>query len=295
MTMMTLRGYLALLDYEGAAKRVPPRLVRNIDMLVKYTHTNRDAIVLVVSKEGEGKSTLVYEASTLVARDNPDLFVLDNIVYAPEHFEKRILEAPRHSAIDVDEGTSLFLRGDANTKWGRQRVKFLSQIRSRNHIMFVTLTESGFARADPQVIHDRATALIRITKRGRMWWYSKQKLVQIDVDPVRRMVKRWGEPNWKGSFKQLPKDVYIEYENYKHKKLEELNRPEEEKGEFNPDERWVGTKEAMKILGFKRAESVLQRVKDGTLPAAKTRTGRWRFRAADVLALLSNYRTSLDG
>ena len=238
-----------MIEYHEAVKLVCKKLVHNVERIIAHTHTNRDFIIVIVSKEGDGKSTLAQEIGCLVAQKDNDLFIVENNVYSPEDFEEKVRRCPRHSAIIADEGTSLFLRADSNTKWGRQRTKLLSQIRSRNHIIMVLLTESGFARVDPQILHDRCKAVIRITKRGRMWWYSKSKIKDIDFDEKKRMVKHWGAPNWKGGFKKLPKLAYKYYEKYKHNKLDELTPKEKAEG-IEEESAFMTTGEFGKAVGL---------------------------------------------
>ena len=278
-----------------AAALVPPRLVLNIGTLVAYTKTMRDVFIIIVSKEGEGKSTLAQimgAVSNGFAEENGQLrYALDSNIYDETEFKTRVFQTLNRFYI-ADEGTSMFLRADSNTKWGKERVKVLSQMRSRRHIFIVTLTESGLCRVDPQILHDRATAMIRITKRGRFQWFNKQNMRRLEVDPAKRMIKRWPDMNWAANFKKLPNKYYKQYETYKHNELEKYNTDEDN---INVLSGYITPAEAKNMLGYKSVTPIYSMVKKNEVRWAKDAGNNTRINREDIRKLQLLIKDSFSG
>jgi len=223
-----------MIEFEKAVSLVPERYVHNLKRIIERTKHDRDHFIMIVAREGEGKSSFAQISGALIAglQNNPECWKLEHNVYDVQSMMSRAHKIPYHGALNCDEGTAIFFRGDAQSREGKERIKFLTTCRSKRLIWFVCVTESGFCRIDPMLIQDRCENLIRIPKRGRMHWYSKDKLRQIWIDDKTRKVKRWGEPNWTGSWKKMPKAAFKEYEDWKHKALSGVGEDDDEEPKF---------------------------------------------------------------
>ena len=210
-----------MISYDEACKLTPDKLIKNIFRIYQHLLTERDFWIIIVSREGEGKSTLgqLIGALWVGVTKNPALFSVENNVYGIKQLKKLMHTRPKYSCIESDEGSGMYMRADAMTKEGKDRKKLAWTIRSMCHLHIIALTETGFAQVDPMLLKDRVKAVIRIPKRGRLFWYSKNKLAKIEVDRDNQCVKRWGKPNWKASFRALPKKEYEEYNTHKRKML----------------------------------------------------------------------------
>ena len=256
-----------MIDFETAVSFMPDRYVHNLKRIIERTKHDRDHFILVVAKEGEGKSSFVQISGAIVAglQNNPECWKLEHNVYDVPSMMARAHKIPYHGALNCDEGTQIFFRGDAQSREGKDRIKFLTTCRSKRLIWFVCVTESGFCRIDPMLVQDRCETLIRIPKRGRMHWYSKEKLRRIWVDDKLRKVKRWGEPNWTASWKKMPKKDFCEYEEWKHAELE---------GDEDTDQVWYTQTRVCKELGV---TSGFVKPRRAELGGKKNPAGNWVY------------------
>jgi len=255
----------------------------NLKRMWEHTGTERDCWIIIVSKEGEGKSTLaqLIGMAWIAISGNKALFSLDNNVYFIPDLEDRMKTRPKRSCIISDEGSQMFMRADAMTKEGKQRLKLAWKIRSQCHLHVVLLTESAFARVDPILLQDRVKALIRVPKRGRLHWFSKRKLLNIQVDEKEKIVKRWGKANWTGSFRKLPEKSYEEYDAHKSKQLgtneaEDLSVP---KGKYYT----VGQAAKQWLVSV---QTSIRWCDNGKVKAIKNALGTWRIPESEVKRLL---------
>ena len=124
------------------------------------------------------------------------------------------------------------------------------------------------------LLRDRVKALIRVPKRGRLHWFSKKKLVKIEIDREEQRVKRWGKANWTASFRKLPKADYDEYDKHKRGSLGT-------KGEDEKIEKYYSPRQAAQVwlVPIKTANHWIN---IGKVKSVKTANGRHRIPQSEV-------------
>lgn len=270
------------MSFDDVQCLAPDRLINNLFRIYEHLRTERDFWIILVSREGEGKSTLaqIMGILWLGITHNDSLFSFNNNTYGISHLKELMKTRPKYSCIISDEGSQMFMRADAMTKDGKERKKLAWTIRSMCHLHIIALTETGFAQVDPMLMKDRVKAVIRIPKRGRMFWYSKSKAQQIEIDRENQCVKRWGKPNWKASFKPLPELVYAEYDNHKKHLLGTDGSPS--------DQKYYSTAQVAK-LWMMTQQGVIKWIKEGKVKATRNAAGAYRVPEIEVQKYMPEY------
>lgn len=149
-------------------------LKANLDHMVKdVTKNNYDGFILIVGREGFGKTTLAFQ----IAKYVDPTFNLDHVVFTAEQFLEAVDNAERYSAIVFDETMGYLSSRGSMSKFNKVLIKVMSEMRSKN--LFVFLNIPNFFMMDWYVAQHRTTGLLYIRKRGYFGCYdypTKKKL-----------------------------------------------------------------------------------------------------------------------
>jgi DNA-binding ferritin-like protein (Dps family) len=224
-----------------------------------------DWLMAVCGLEGSGKSTCALQ---LCYEIDPDMFKRKtSIVTDLAGLKDAYRQAKKGDAILIDEGAQLFYNRNAMTKDVKEALQLLRGLRGLN--LFVVVCMPDFKSLDPYIREHRLNAMVFIPKRGRAWWYSKRKIKKLAN--VQERHKKRVKPDYKSSFKDLPKELKEEYK--KHKK-EMMNRYLVEK----KDKKSLGKKQLANKLfseGMMDIESVTKII-DSTIDSVKRYKSEWK-------------------
>ncbi len=148
-------------------------LKANLDHLKKQVRKDFDGFVLVVGREGFGKSTI---ASQMAMYCDPT-YNLDRCVFTAEQFIEAVTTADRYQAVVFDETMGYLSSRQNMSKFNRSLIKIMSEMRSRNLIVFLCIP--NYFMMDWYVALHRTTGLIYTYQRTRFGSYdyaTKKKL-----------------------------------------------------------------------------------------------------------------------
>ena len=190
-------------------------LKANLDHMIKdVTKKNYDGFVLIVGREGFGKSTLAFQIAKYCDND----FDLSRVVFTADQFLEAVKVAPRYSAIVFDETMGYLSSRGAMSKFNKVLIKVMSEMRSKN--LFVFLNIPNFFMMDWYVAQHRTTGLIYIRQRGIFGSYdypTKKRLYMEGKKTHSYSIP----PNYRGNFRStfvLPSQE--EYEAKKQKAID---------------------------------------------------------------------------
>jgi hypothetical protein len=188
-------------------------LQANIDHMKKdVMKRNYDGFVLIVGREGYGKTTM----SLQVAKYCDPTFGLDRVVFTAEQFLEAVDKAEKYQAIVFDETMGYLSSRGAMSKFNRALIKVMSEMRSKN--LFIFMNIPNIFMMDWYVAQHRTTGLIYIYKRRFFGSYDY---------PTKKKLYREGKkyhtyhipPNFKGKFtKYFP----IDQQAYEKKKQDAI-------------------------------------------------------------------------
>jgi len=189
-------------------------LKANLDACIKDVRKkDHDKFILLVGKEGVGKTTLSFQCALYV----DPTFDLDRVVFTPQQFLEAVEHAEKYQAIVFDETVWSLGARSAMTKMNRVLVKVMSEMRSKN--LFVFMNIPNFFMMDWYVAQHRTTGLLYIYQRGRFGSYdypTKKKLYLLG----KRMHNYGVSPNFIGNY---PKHFCVDKEKYEAKKQLAIN------------------------------------------------------------------------
>ncbi len=132
-----------------------------------------DAFIVVSGREGFGKSTLAGQ----VAQYLDPTYSLDRCTFTSDQFKEACLNANKFQAIVFDETMGYLSSRGAMSKFNRDLIKIMSEMRSKN--LFVILCIPNFFELDRYPALHRTTGLLHVYTRGRFGCYdykTKKKL-----------------------------------------------------------------------------------------------------------------------
>lgn len=186
--------------------------------VVKDLINNKDFDWLHVTcgKEGIGKSTdNIHNCMEI----DPEFFEKDNVIVTVPELKRAFREATKGSAIAIDEGGAMFYCRDAMTKETKLANKLLMGLRGKN--CFVSICMPNLFDIDKYILMHRVCSCSRVVSRGRAWFYSKAKIVQMLNQNKKFKTQKWIDPNFKYSFPKLPKDIEAKYKAMKDNIMED--------------------------------------------------------------------------
>lgn len=146
----------------------------NTDAMIKdVTKRNFDGFVLIVGREGFGKTTLSFQ----LAMYCDPTFNLDRVCFTAEQFLFAVEHADKYQAIVFDETMGYLSSRSSLSKFNKTLIKIMAEMRSKN--LFVFLNIPNFFMMDWYVAQHRTTGLIYIKKRSFLASYdypTKKKL-----------------------------------------------------------------------------------------------------------------------
>ena len=171
------------------------------DMLIDCLKLDYDYPILIVGKEGVGKSTLALLLADLVIKTrnknqnrNDKLDINKLVYYDLDKLRKDVFKSGESGDIKiVDEGaiTGGYKR-EAMSKDNRLLNKTLMTCRSRNQIILFLIPSID---AVDRHLYDRAKCVIRVVNRGHAW---------IIHENEKKICIKWDKINRKYKFKQRP-------------------------------------------------------------------------------------------
>lgn len=222
-------------------------LKTNLDLTKKVIKKDWDFLFVIDGIEGGGKSVFTQQVAYYVTEGN---VAVDQITYSPKEFRKRILEAPKYSAVIYDEAFRGLSARAAMTQTNRMLMGMLQEIRQKNLFVFIVLP--SIWDLDKYVALHRCAGLFHITvtekrERGFFKFYNKDQITNLLRDYKLRYKYPYS-PKFKGRFtKYLPLDK----EEYLKKKGEAL-------GVYDYGEN--ETPQALKIKKYQKDNAALIRL-----------------------------------
>jgi len=147
-----------------------------LDSQKKYLKRDYDLFLLIDGREGYGKSTFASQIATYL----DPTYNLDRCCFTIEQFEKAVVTAKPHEAIVFDETMGYLASRSALSKFNKRLVKIFSEMRSRNLIIILCIT--NFFEMDRYAAIHRAEILFNIPKRAmfKAYCYHKKKKMYIN-------------------------------------------------------------------------------------------------------------------
>jgi energy-coupling factor transporter ATP-binding protein EcfA2 len=171
------------------------------DMLVDTLKLDFDYPILIVGKEGVGKSTLAILLADLIIKTRNkiegtnDKLEIDKITYySLDKLKKDVFASGRPGDVKlIDEGaiTGAYTR-EAMSKENRNLNKTLMTCRSRNQILLILVPDIN---AVDRHVRERAKTVIRVVNRGHAWVYHESE---------KNICIKWNPRFNKLQFKQRP-------------------------------------------------------------------------------------------
>jgi predicted DNA-binding transcriptional regulator AlpA len=179
--------------------------MQKVERWVEKLYQNRllndyDAIVPVLGGEGNGKSTLILQVTTLHQRarglDPTAESVLDRVVWQDrQELKNRMADAESLSAITVHDAARVLHKKQAMHGEQIELETDLLDVRTKNFLMLFGFQDWGVI---PGMLQDRrANALLRVPERGRVEGYSRASIDErVDTG-------EWPAPDMVDSFPSL--------------------------------------------------------------------------------------------
>lgn len=168
-----------------------------------------DRVVLIVGKEGVGKSTLALLLAHLVQKtkqknntgDTSDFNLNENIYYDLKQLKKSVFTKSSSGDVRIIDEAAITggYRREAMGKQNRLLNRTLMTCRSRNQILFFLIPSINSVES---YILERCSTLIRVVNRGHAWIFHDKE--------IRRYI-RWNPKSRRYEFKQRP---YLHSEKY---------------------------------------------------------------------------------
>lgn len=192
-----------------------PLLTANLKGMAKCLRYDWDWVHLVEGEERSGKSCLGIQICELVQSELGTPLKQEQITQSVPDMKYQAYELPKYSALQADEGASMFFGRDAMKPENKEAIKFLTIMGESN--LFLVICVTTLEVIDPYIRKHRIKSLTVVTKRGRLKFYSRKRVKQIRYDP---RLKRWIYPsaNFAESY-TLPENTEF-WEAYKKRKRE---------------------------------------------------------------------------
>lgn len=189
-------------------------LKANLDFVKKdVKRRNFDSIILVVGREGYGKTTIAMQ----MAKYLDESFTVDRVVFTAEQFMDAVRNAKPYTAIVFDETMGFLSSRGAMSKFNKDLIKIMSEMRSKN--LYVFLCIPSLFIMDWYPAEHRSTGMIYVYKRGNFGSYDYPTKKKCYVEG--RKTRSYSvSPNFIGCYtKAFP----IDRDAYEKKKQDAIN------------------------------------------------------------------------
>ncbi len=192
-------------------------LKSNLDALKKSVKKDYDAFVLIVGREGFGKSTLSFQC----AKYCDPSFNLERCCFTIEQFMEAVNNADRYQAIVFDETMGFLSNRQSMSKFNKALIKIMSEMRSKN--LFIFLNIPNFFMMDWYVALHRTTGMLYTYKRSFFgsYDYTTKKQMYIKGKKYNSYCK---PPNFRGRF---VKYFVLDKKGYEAKKQKSISEWED--------------------------------------------------------------------
>lgn len=183
---------------------------------------NKDFVIVVVGREGWGKTTLGYQISSWL---DPKTFNNDRICFEADEVVYQWRHSPPFSAIQIDEGGLMLFSREAMQKTGINIVKLFMTIRVKRFVNIICIP--NYKNLDSYIKEHRVAMIIDI-RRGYKYQGYIGRAIELINNQIKRMSKLSGikVPNgtfWSGYFNYtIPQNIDIG--EYEKKKLNHVNK-----------------------------------------------------------------------
>lgn len=174
-----------------------------------------DFVLVIIGPEGSGKSSLAW----FLQKEYHHSFGPDDNIFAPDEFRVKIRKAKKFRGKNIDEGAIVFFSGDASTREGRMSIKLLTGM--RDYFQFCTICIPNFWILTKYIREHRVKAVLRIVKRGWVFYYGPKKVKKIKRDK-RTLKTIWPDWDFRDSFPDASRLWPEEWEQYKDRKRKEI-------------------------------------------------------------------------
>jgi hypothetical protein len=152
-------------------------LKANLDFVkTDVRRRNYDSFILVVGREGYGKSTIAMQMALYL----DPTFTVDRVVFTAEQFMDAVKSAGKYQAIVFDETMGFLSSRGAMSKFNRDLIKIMSEMRSKN--LYVFLCIPSLFIMDWYPAEHRSTGMIYVYKRGCFGCYTYDRKKQCYVE-----------------------------------------------------------------------------------------------------------------
>jgi ABC-type oligopeptide transport system ATPase subunit len=174
---------------------------------------DEDGIIGVIGEAGSGKTTVSIICSFFLDKDFQQtriIFNFEDLLYflrdCAEEIQKELNDSTyksplRGEVVVLDEGVFVLFSADSLSKQGKMATKLFTVIRFLNVFMFVNMT--NFNKVDRTVRETRLYSTIRVTKKGRIEYRSKQRTRAISTEDNS---VQWSKPNFTENVGFIKKD-----------------------------------------------------------------------------------------
>ena len=201
-------------------------LKSNLDHVQKEVRKQDfDSFIIIAGREGFGKSTLAGQ----VAMYLDPTYCLERCTFTASQFEEACLSAEKCQAVVFDETMGYLSSRGAMSKFNRQLIKIMSEMRSKN--LFVILCIPNFFELDKYPAIHRSTGLLNIYKRGNFQSYDYKKKKYLYLQG-----KKFYETTMSGNFHGPFVKYFVldkkAYEEKKQKSIAEWDKVNEKEKKF---------------------------------------------------------------
>lgn len=213
------------------------------DLLTKDT----DYVMGIEGHEGVGKTSLGLQACKIVDTKFDENAIILNL----EQLKDAIRNSYKGKAIQIDEGVLLLYRRNAMIKDQREILQIFQVCRKYN--LFIIICIPSITALDKYMVDYRMKGLLKVTKRGRFFAFSKPLLNKIKKSRFSDKLY-YPRPLYKESFKSAKKVCPKLWSAYLEKTKKVLDRERFNSKEIKPTIFQYRTMDLAKILGINRSE-----------------------------------------
>ena len=215
----------------------------------QHLQKKNDYVVVIVGREGSGKSTLSFQISSWI----DPTFTVDRVHIDPSSFIRSLKNSKAGQAQSLDEGGLALFSRETMSEGNKNLVKIFMTIRMKS--LLLTINIPDFGSLDAYVRRHRVHLLIEVLKRGDYKAYFGEAINKVNRDlPKTRSLAGIKLPIpyfWHGSFNDGT--GLVDDDAYDVKKLAHVNSfldsMDKELKERDVKPQYISVKEFARMLG----------------------------------------------